>query len=291
MKKLILLIVLSLFSFQIGYSQKVIKIKATASTGAEDGFVSADGVDVPSFSFTEPIKLVVDISSVPNLATRDNTEPMFIWGFINGCCGAPANGGDFCNSTDAGLMTKEADNVWSYTITSVRDYLQITYKQARDGAIARGRPENQTRFGFLVKARNGCGGFQTGDINVEFTGPVYVKQKYELFPFNYSQNDVVTVVYNQDIETVTAMQSLTDLYIYAKADIVGGAPKEKTGTTAEFKLKSEGNKRYSISLLPTTFFGLNPNEQIERITVEIRGATPGTAGGQRVIGKIFTLKN
>lgn len=227
--------------------------------------------NAPDFGFTEPFKLVVDVSGVPSLA---GVEPIYLWGFVEGCCGAPANGGDFCNSTDAGLMTKESTNVWSYTFTSIKSYMAIGYKQAKDAAVNQGRTADKTQFGFLVKADNGCGGFQSANIEVPFSGPVYIKEEFEVFPLNSSEKDVVTIIYNQDLENDVTMKAVSEVYLYATAELVGGGTIEpftpaEVETTASLKLAKSGSQ-YTISMIPSEFFETPMNKQIERINVLLR---------------------
>ncbi len=286
MKKIFsFILLLALFSVS-AFAQVEVRVKATASTAPDDGFIPPDGNDVVLFSFTEPVKIIVDISEVPNLA---GAGELFIWGFLNGCCGAPTNG-EFCGSPNSSRMVQEGPNLFSFTIPSVRDYMQTGFKQARDAAVSRGRNPDETRFGFLVKLRDGCNGGQSGDMNIAFTGPVYVKQKYELFPFNYSQGDVITVVYNQDLEDEAGMQSTSDVYLYARATLAGGGTREVSGITPELKLNSETSDRFTISFIPKEFFGLNEGEQINNITVEIRSAIAGVGSGEGIVGSVFTLR-
>jgi hypothetical protein len=230
--------------------------------------------DAPSFSFTSPFKLVVDVSGVPTLV---GVEPIYLWGFIEGCCGSPKNGGDFCNSTADGLMTKESTNVWSYTFTSVKSYMNVGFKQAKDAAVGQNRAPDKTQFGFLVKADNGCGGFQSANIEVPFTGPVYIKEEFEVFPLNSGQNDVVTLVYNQELEDDATMEAQTEVYLYATADLVGGGSLEpvaqaEVGNTASLKLAKSGTQ-YTISMIPTDFFEVPTGKQIERVNVSLRSKT------------------
>jgi hypothetical protein len=251
----------------VANAQIVVNIKAKAQGSNE--FISA----VSSFSFTQSIKLVVDVSGVPNLV---GAEPIYLWGFIQGCCGAPTNG-DFCSQGDAGKMTKESANVWSIVLPSVKSYMGVGYKTAKDAAVAQGRPSDQTRFGFLVKKANGCGGFQSNDIEIPFTGPVYVKTEFEQFPANAAQTDVVTFTYNQDLETDAAMKTQAEVYLYATADLVGGGNLEPfapsvVGNTASLKLVKNGSQ-YTISILPSKFFTVPAGKQIDKVNVLIRSKT------------------
>lgn len=261
------ILLFSLFILGSASAQVVINIKPKPQGPAE--FIS----NVPSFSFSEPFKLVVDVSGVPNL---NNVEPIYIWGFIQGCCGAPTNG-DFCNSNEASVLTKEGPNLWSIVIPSVKSYMGVGYKQARDAAIAAGRTGDQTRFGFLFKADNGCGGFQTNDLEIPFTGPVYVKEVFETFPLNSAETDVVTLKYNQDLETNATMKSQAEVYLYATATLTDGTTLEPftpqvVGNTASLKLTKTGNQ-HAISIIPRRFFTVPAGKQIERINVLIRSKT------------------
>ncbi len=194
--------------------------------------------------------------------------------FHHGCCGSPVNGGDFCNSTDQGVMTKEGTNLWSFTFESVKSYMGVGYKQAKDAAVAQGRDATRTQFGFLVKADNGCGGFQSANIEVPFTGPVYIKEEFETFPANAAQTDILTIKYNQDLETNAEMKSLTEVYLYATADLIGGGTLEpfdasEVGSSPSLKLIKNGTQ-HTISIIPRDFFEVPEGKQIERVSILIR---------------------
>lgn len=260
-------VIIFIFIFKViatANAQIVVNVKAKPQGSNE--FISA----VPSFSFTQPIKLVVDVSGVPNLV---GVEPIYLWGFIQGCCGAPTNG-DFCDSNEASRMTKESANVWSIVIPSVKSYMGVGYKTAKDAAVNQSRPSDQTRFGFLVKRDNGCGGFQSNDMDIPFTGPVYVKTEFEQFPANAAQTDVITLTYNQELETDATMKNQAEVYLYATADLVGGGNIEPfapgvVGNTATLKLTKNGTQ-HTISFIPSRFFNVPLGKQIDKVNVLLR---------------------
>jgi hypothetical protein len=281
MKKIIYTFAFLLIGISPVWSQKEIKVTATTSNGAI--------LDVPSFSFTEPIKLVVDVSGVPVLVGK---EPLYIWAFIQGCCSAP--NGDWGNSNEANRMTKEGPNLWSIIIPSVKSFVGASYKQARDAAETNGRSADQTRFGFLVKAKDGNGDIKSGDIDIPFTGPIYIKEKLETFPINPAASDVLTIVYNQDKEDVEEMKTVTDVYLYATATLASGGTKEpftqeEVGTTAALKLKKEGTK-YTITIIPNQFFSIEADEEITQINVLIQGTEAEVNFGNAKAVKIVTVK-
>jgi hypothetical protein len=288
-KTYIVFLLISLVSTAWAQSVPVVSVKGKPNGPSE--YISDN---IPSFSFSEPFKLIVDVSGVPNLA---GVEPIYLWGFIEGCCGSPVNT-DFCNSPSSQVMTKESANVWSIVVPSVKSYLNISYKQAKDASAAagdNGRPAGQPAFGFLVKAQNGCSGGQTANINVPFTGPVYIKQEFESFPLNCSQADVLTLSYNQDLETDPAMQALTSVYLYATASLSDGSTVEPyapavVGSTASLQLKKNGSQ-YTISIIPTSFFTVPVGKSITAINVVIQSqADPNVNFGSAKVVKMVTIK-
>lgn len=276
MKKIAFILFLTIFLVPVLHAQKEINITATTS----NAFISS----AESFSFTEPITLVVDVSGVPALVGQD---AIYIWGFIQGCCSASTNG-DWTNSNEASRMTKVRDNVWSYTMPSVKAYVGASYKQAKDAADGNGRDETETRFGFLVKAKDGSGSPEkkSGDMEVAFTGPVYIKVKFENFPINPAQSDVLTLVYNQDKEDVEAMKGVSEVYLHAVADLVGGGTKEHEEAV---KLTKNGT-RYTTTFIPERFFGLTEGQSISKIRVVVSAADEAVNFGPEKAVNMVTVK-
>jgi hypothetical protein len=276
MKKIPFILLLTIFLVPVLHAQKEINVTATTS----NNFVSS----AESFSFTEPITLVVDVSGVPALVGLD---AIYIWGFIQKCCDAPNNGA-WTNSNEANRMTKVRDNVWSYTMPSVKSFMGASYKQAKDAAKANEREETQTRFGFLVKGKDGSGSPEkkSGDIEVAFTGPVYIKVKFENFPINPAQSDVLTLVYNQDKEDVEAMKGVSEVYLHAIADLVGGGTKEHEEAV---KLTKNGT-RYATTFIPEQFFALMPGQSISRIRVVVSAADEAVNFGPEKTVNMVTVK-
>jgi hypothetical protein len=276
MKKIAFILLLTISLVPVLQAQKEINITATTSAT----FISG----AESFSFTEPVTLVVDVSGVPALV---GVEPLYIWGFIQGCCSASTNG-DWTASNEASRMTKVSDNVWSYSIPSVKAYVGASYKQAKDAAKGNSREETETRFGFLIKAKDGSGSPEkkSGDMEVAFTGPVYIKVKFENFPINPAQNDVLTLVYNQDKEDVEAMKSVTEVYLHATADLTAGGTK----THEEAVKLTKNGTRYTITFIPERFFALAPGQTISRIRVTISAADEAVNFGPEKTVNIVTVK-
>lgn len=241
------------------------------------------------FSFSERVKLIVDISAVPILVAEEAAgKDIYIWAFIQGCCGSP-NNGDWGNSNELHKMTKESTNKWSYTFTSVGDFIGTDYAAAKSAAKAAGRPEDQTRLGFLVKGKNGNGDVKSGDMEVAFTGPVYVPSEFAVFPLNYSSDDVVTYLYDQNLEDNATMKTQTEAYVYLEGDLAGGGtiiPVSQanvgTSTNPSMKMTDKGGKKFTYTFVPSRLFGLTAGQRLTAIRVTIRSKTDQNInGGQK----------
>src|SRR5215212_4546615 len=95
-----------------------------------------------SFTAEDQVKIIVDVSNVPNLKDR---EPLYMWTWEPGDP-APGNGG-WDNSNEARKMTKEGPNKWSFTMTPTQYYGKT--------------PAEITQISFLVKAKDGNGDRKT----------------------------------------------------------------------------------------------------------------------------------
>ena len=243
------------------------------------------------FSFSQKVKLIVDISGVSVLAAEEAAgRPIYIWAFIQGCCGSP-NNGQWENSNEANRMTKESDGKWSFTFSSVGEFVGASYAQAKAAAKGAGRVEDQTRLGFLVKGKSGVGDIKSGDMEISFTGPVYVVSEFSTFPGNFATEDVVTFTYNQNLEDDPTMKTQTEAFIYIEGDVAGGStviPVSQanvgTSTTPSMKMTDKGGKMYSYTFVPSRLFNLTAGQRITTIRVTIRSKTDQNInGGQKIL--------
>ncbi|TAE75526.1 MAG: hypothetical protein EAZ85_02310 [Bacteroidetes bacterium] len=271
-------------------AQAQINIPINASTN--NSFIS----NVPSFGFSDPIKLIVDVSGVPVLkAEVDANKPIYIWAFIGS--DAPTNG-QWLNSNEANRMTQVgaagADKYkWSIVIPSVKEFVAITYNQAKQVAVAAGRPETATRLGFLVKGKNGDGGIKSGDIEIPFVGPVYIPTETRTFPANYSQEDVVTIIYDQNLEDNAAMKASTTVYLYIEGDINGNntIPVSQanvgTSTTPSMRMIDKGNKMFTYTFVPNRFFTIPAGQRLTKIRYTVRSQNDQNINGGQKVSNLF----
>ncbi len=285
MKKILYIFVCIMFVMNVN-AQIVVNITAPSN----NQFIAS----TPSFSFTQSVKLIVDISGIPALVAEEAAGGnIYIWGFIQGCCGAPTNG-DWTNSNEANRMTKESTNKWSITLSSVAAFVGASYDKAKQAAVGAGRSETETRFGFLVKGKSGAGSPEkkSGDIEIAFTGPIFVATEYRTFPANYSQEDVATVFYDQNLEDNATMKTQTEVYMYMEADLVGGGSiipftSAQVATTPSLKMTDLGGKKYRFNFIPAKFFNLTGTQRISKIRITMRSKTDANINGGEKSSTLF----
>jgi hypothetical protein len=201
-----------------------------------------------TFTPTDMVKIIVDVSNVPNLAGK---EPLYIWTWQPG--DPPPGNGGWDNSNEAMRMVKEAPNVWSWTITPT-----LFYEKA---------PADITQLAFLVKAKNGNGDAKTNDIILPVSPLVYIPKAFRTFPSAVGQNEMVTFYLDQSLplDIVTQRMTPTDarITLYAGANVVD-APKT-------VKLNKLDDVRYSASFFPPRLFAIPANRVVTRMVVVFIG--------------------
>lgn len=236
------------------------------------------------FTARDRVVITVDVTGTP----VDGVRPLYIWAFIPGGGGdAITNGSDFGASTPEAMMTEIAPNRWTYTVSS-----SVAFFAKPVAAI--------TAFGFLVKNQDGTR--QTADFTLPVKPLEYSAKRVETFPSNFSEQDVVTVNYNQALETVDALKYdnpsanprvlyTGNLFIYLEAKAQNAAGVETvyrtatnvntvdvTNDTYKLRLKSPGV--WTFRMIPRRLFtslGLRDDETISEITVNIRKENPAQA--------------
>jgi hypothetical protein len=201
-----------------------------------------------SFTAEDQVKIIVDVSNVPNLKDR---EPLYIWTWNPGDP-APGNG-SWDNSNEGRRMTKEGPNRWSWTITPTSYYGKS--------------PAEISQLSFLVKAKDGNGDRKTDDINLPVAPLVFIPAAFRVFPKFVSKNDVITFYLDQALATDITTQRMTP--ISAKVAVFAGAVQvdvEKTVT-----LTPQATRLYRYSFLPTRLFNVPAATQLTRMRVIFRG--------------------
>jgi hypothetical protein len=201
-----------------------------------------------SFTAEDVVKVIVDVSNVPNLAGK---EPLYVWTWDPGDP-SPGNGG-WDNSNEARKMTKEGPNKWSWTFTPSQFYGKS--------------PAEIQKISFLVKAKDGTGDFKTNDIVLAVAPLVYVPNVFRTFPKVVGQNEVITVYLDQALATDVTTQRMAPAQ--AKISLWNGntmVDVEKTVT-----LVQRADKLYSYTFLPTKLFAIPAGVTISKMRVTFKG--------------------
>lgn len=232
---------------------------------------------------TAELKIIVDISKldgskdyVQNLqADAAAGEDLYIWTWKpaehqdphplqNGTGGAP-----WKNSNEALKMTKEAENIYSYTMTPTEWY-EVDAQTVFDNDIH-----------FLVKPFDG-GGYgdpdrKSDDLSIAIDPPVTVRNPSFLFPGRFQDDDLVMLYYDNKLEEEPGMQNLAtdDVWFFAQATLddsttVSIAPNVfSVGNFPELQMTHYGDGVYKVYMVPRDFFGIASDRSITKITMYV----------------------
>jgi hypothetical protein len=229
----------------------------------------AQKVNISPSSFTAKDQITIEVD-VTGTAVA-GIEPLYIWMWSDG---GDAPNGNWTSSLESQVMTKVRTNVWSITMIPTEFY--------KKSAASIGE-----KIGFLVKAKDGTGDKKTDNLGSPVNKIVEGPQAFRVFPSNFTENDVVTIVYDQKLEENKDFQKITEIFIYTKADVKNAAGNilewersfEKgkdwgeVGDTPKLKMKSEGNGIYSLTFVPKLFYALEPKDKILALRVIFRTKT------------------
>jgi len=208
-----------------------------------------------SFTAEDVVKVIVDVSNVPNLAGK---EPLYIWTWDPGDP-APGNGG-WDNSNEARKMTKEGPNKWSWTFTPTQFYGKS--------------PAEVTKISFLVKAKDGTGDLKTSDIILTVAPLVYVPNVFRTFPKVVGQNEVITVYLDQSLATDVTTQRMSPAQ--ARISLWNGNTMVDVEKTVNVVLRSD--RLYSYTFLPSKLFTIPAGTTITKMRVTFKGTGKDDSG-------------
>lgn len=216
-----------------------------------------------TFTADEEVKIIVDVSGT----AVAGIEPLYIWTWDPNDPPIAGGNGEWSNSNKAMKMTKEGPNLWSWTI------VPATFYQKDIAQV--------TKIQFLVKAKDGSGGKQTGDLALTPDPLVYIPQQFYTFPSKVSQNDVVTVYFDQNLATATDVQRMKDIKVSITLFDENGTEVDKT--TNPLPAKANGNNLYSFSFLPSRLLPASAGKKIGSLTYQFSGTGKDATGADETI--------
>lgn len=228
---------------------------------------------------TQPLKIIVDISQLD--ASKDYVQnlqadaaagmDLYIWTwspyeFPAGSAKANGTGSQAWKSSNELLkMTKEAENIYSYTLTPTEFY-EVDAATVYDKDI-----------GFLVKPKDG-GGYgdpdrKSDDLTVPIDPPKLERDPAYIFPEAGQDDDIFTLFYDNSKEEKVDMQNLgaQDCYVYASATLSDStvvliAPNFFTvGAYPELQMEYIGDGTFRKFIYPTDFFTVPEGKTITKM--------------------------
>lgn len=209
-----------------------------------------------SFTAEDQVKIIVDVSNVPNLAGK---EPLYIWTWNPGDP-APGNG-NWDNSNEGRKMVKEGPNKWSWTMTPSQYYLKA--------------PGEITQISFLVKAKNGNGDAKTDDINLPVAPLIYVPSAFRTFPKVVGQGEAITTYLDQSLATDVTTQRMTvtgaTITLFSDAGTQIDVPKNVTPTMVSAGV-------YTYGFFPGKLFTIPAGVTVGKMRIVYKGKIKNASG-------------
>lgn len=231
----------------------------------------------------EELKIIVDISKldatlahVVELQTAaDNGEDLYIWTWspaehpathpLTNGLGAQA----WKNSNDTLRMTKEEENIYSYTMTPTEFYeVDAATVYAND-------------IKFLVKPKDG-GGYgdpdrKSEDLTIPIDPPKLERDPVYAFPAFATDNDVIIIVYENGRETKASMQNLAadECYFFPVLTLSDSTTMNiepsffVAGNNPLLKMDYAGNQTFRKIIHPRTYFNIPDGVSITKMDVAV----------------------
>lgn len=261
-------------------------------------------IPVDNIQPDDSVKIIVDLAQLDQsvdhnqllVAAATAGDDMYIWTWkpaehpaghplVNGTGGAP-----WKSSNEALKMTHEGGLVYSYTMVPTEWYevdVATVYKED---------------IWFLVKPKDG-GGYGDPDIKSDdlilAIDPAYVvRDPVWAFPAIITENDVVTIIYENDRETKPAMVSAaeTNFYVYLEFWTVNDdlalsgktvSPWALVGSNANLNMTHMGDRLFELSFVPKDLFG--QTDEIAQFRAVVKLGDNSTASGRSDVELIVDL--
>lgn len=244
-------------------------------------FGQAAWLDPNPANVNDSLKIMMDVSHAdcecPSLLNTDpDVESLYLWTW-EPTENQTINNGQWNSSNEELKMKSEGNNVWSYTMVPTSFY-NVDASSVYDIGIS-----------FLVKKFDGSAVDdvepKSADQHVDVL-PVGCVDVLCAFPQVFQEDDYLTIVYSNDIETHPNMQNLdsNNCYMYPVA-VAGGTSYPYLDASVaddgivnypELHMMYEGEGKFARTILSDNFFRINSQNPvpdgvpIEKIKVQFR---------------------
>ncbi len=234
------------------------------------------------FTAEDEVTFTIDVTGTD---LEGYTAEVWIWTWVANLPepegDAPTNVNPATDDQSAALVTRNSENPNVYTFTMVP-----TAFLGKD-------PADFIELGIILKGRD-WGDGQTSNILLPVQPLIFVPTENRNFPVKFTQDDIVTLNYDQSLASNAAVASQDELYVYLFYTVrrVDGTVDtdipytawDNVGSSEELKATDQGNGWFSLSILPTDLFELEAGEQLIRIGYIFRNAAGDVEGS---IGEAF----
>ncbi|QSE96240.1 DUF4961 domain-containing protein [Fulvivirga lutea] len=217
------------------------------------------------FTAEDEVTFTIDASLSSNESLVGFNGDVWAWVFISsGCtanCDAPSNinpaGGP---ETDPAKMTRDPDNPDVYSIT----FVPTEFFGKSPGEIQ--------QIGFVLKSVDWGDGIQTQDFTVDVTPIEFVPNENRSFPSKFTQEDIVTIYFDQSLSDDNAVNDLNEVFVFPVADIrrANGTlesdfeivSEDEVINTPSLQMTKRGYKLFSLTIIPENLFQLGTGDEI-----------------------------
>lgn len=212
----------------------------------------------------DSVTIYVDIKKCDCQRLLGSTDPVYLWTWLpaDRKAGDPTANGDWTASNETLKMKSEGNDIWSFKLVPTKFYgVSATTVYEKD-------------FHFLIKKKDGtgaggggCNEDKTEDLKIEVDPPKSGPQKVKSFPSKMSkdtmptsQNDVFTLIYDNNIEEKSSLKDQTDFYVFVQAIGENNTTYvieniTKVGTNPNLAMENLGKGIFQFMFIPTELFG------------------------------------
>jgi hypothetical protein len=220
--------------------------------------------------YPQPASFGENVSLVFNAALSDRDDlsgvsPIYMWSWADEYDPAePPGQGSWGAYTDKALCQQIDGDIWR------KDFVPLEYWETTTP---------MTEFGCLFA--NSSGTAQTEDQLVPVLPPFNCDKPAVSFPRSFTQNDVVTIICNTNLEQFESLKAVDDIYIWSftnDGDSTDYNPLPAWNWIVyppdevnKAKMENLGGGIHELNMIPTEYFGVDdPEYVIESITIVFR---------------------
>lgn len=214
------------------------------------------GVTITPANFGPYDQITIDFDAAGG--PMDGATEVFIWAWC-AAGDAPSNNGGWTNPrTDASKLENVGPNRWRFRMTPRTFYAT---------------PNLGATINFLFRSRNGAP--QTGDGSFCIQLPVFNEAVTRVFPLNITQEDAVTLYFNQNLLPAgDPLRTATAPAIYVQAtldngDVLEAATVVETGTNTRYRMRSLGNGTFAATFVPSAWITVPSGRRINDLLFRV----------------------